>query len=424
MRFLVIGDPHFREGCVREMELFTEEALRIVRQNSPEIEFVVVLGDVMDRHGILHQKPFHQSCKFLIDLASIKKTYCLIGNHDFDIPSKYLPENHPYKTLVWNRVPGLVIVEKPMIERNILFSPYVPPGDFPRAIYEALSETIPDQNPSPPWDLLAERGVGLVFAHQEFRGCQMGKLKSEVGDLWGEGKFGSCPFVVSGHIHDHQLVGENVFYTGTPIQVNYGEAPKKGICVMDIKFDPEIGLPLTRGEMWFEIRVPRKIVKTISLENIDGWVRKRFEDLHLRYSLDQPSVPKPRRKRGKRETGFETIYDLHSDFTSKSSSLRDLERRVHEDKFLDRVRLQILTPRDSIPVCKIILGKLRELPLGLSGVFLHETERNPAGELGQIPEIETREKRNWLDLLHERVEGLEGPKHLLGDILREMTDSK
>lgn len=425
MKFFVVGDPHFREGCVREMELFTDEVLRIVAEHSSEIEFVVVLGDVMDRHGILHQKPFHQSCKFLIDLAALKKTYCLIGNHDFDIPSKYLPENHPYKIMVWNKVENLVIVEKPMVVDTMFLCPYVPPGDFPRAIFETLS--LPMDTELTPWDALQRSGVGLVFAHQEFRGCQMGRLKSETGDIWGEGEFGSSPFVVSGHIHDYQMVGENILYTGTPIQVNYGEGAKRGVCIMDMEFDLNTGLPTNRSEEWFEIRVPKKLVRGVPLEKLDAWVRDRFDQLMIRYSMDRTNF-KPQKKRGKQtrqEEGFETIYDLHS----RKDTMTELTGKIHEDRFLDKVRLHVFAFGEKIPVAKIIIGKLKDIPMGLQGVFLQESDRPDLGDLGGTKALEGK---TWLEILQTRVSELEtesetkcgGVREMLSELLRELTQSE
>jgi hypothetical protein len=213
----VIGDPHFREGCVREMEIFIEETINILVRNTDQYDFIVVLGDVMDRHGILHQKPFHQACRFLIELAKIKTTYCLIGNHDFDVPSKYLPENHPFKMMTWAPVPNLTIVDKPMVVGgDMLLTPYVPTGMFAQAVRQGLGLGEEELVEGDVWKLMTSRGISLVFAHQEFMGCQMGRVKSETGDPWPSTPFGESPFVISGHIHDYQTLGENITIRGNP----------------------------------------------------------------------------------------------------------------------------------------------------------------------------------------------------------------
>ena len=68
----------------------------------------------------------------------------------------------------------------------------------------------------------------IIFAHQEFRGAKMGAIISEVGDRWPL----NGPLVISGHIHDHQKVQENVWYTGTPIQHGFGDTSGKTISLM------------------------------------------------------------------------------------------------------------------------------------------------------------------------------------------------
>lgn len=408
-RFLVIGDPHFREGVVREMELFVEEVLRIVTEQIDKIDYIVVLGDVMDRHGILHQKPYHQSCKFLIDLAKLLPTYCLIGNHDFDIPSKYLPPNHPYKVMTWTPIDNLYIIDKPTIVNNKLFSPYVPPGMFNRAIADALG--IENFGEICGWEELVKRDVGLIFAHQEFLGCQMGRLKSEHGDPWPEGNYGSVPFIVSGHIHDHQMVGENIMYTGTPIQVNYGEGVKKGICIITMTLDP---LPKTHSVEWFPIRVPKKVLKTLSVDELDEWVGRRFKTLLEKYNLTIPALTVAKKQQLKSE--FENITRLHAN----KDRLESLVREVQNDKFCDQIRLQVTSNgKISNTILKNIVLKVREIPLGVQQVFFTEVlEERPPGNIEQTETV----KQGWLDILLERVGDNPNKKECLRDILYNLSN--
>nr|QBK91072.1 MAG: DNA repair exonuclease [Pithovirus LCPAC202] len=87
---------------------------------------------------------------------------------------------------------------------------------------EEMEETIPDCSGRWWWK------SSIIFAHQEFRGAKMGAIISEVGDLWPL----NGPLVISGHIHDHQKVQENVWYTGTPIQHGFGDTSGKTISLM------------------------------------------------------------------------------------------------------------------------------------------------------------------------------------------------
>lgn len=109
----------------------------------------------------------------------------------------------------------VTIVDKVIHEEigdfSFVFSPYVPNGQFKEAL-----ETLGDV-----W-----RWADTIFAHQEFKGCQMKAVKSETGDEWSE----KLPHVVSGHIHGEQKMhGGKVFYTGACMQHNFGDSPNKFI---------------------------------------------------------------------------------------------------------------------------------------------------------------------------------------------------
>ena len=49
---LVIGDPHFKESNVKEMEQMTTKIIAIAKEKKPT--FVVVLGDTLDTHEMAH----------------------------------------------------------------------------------------------------------------------------------------------------------------------------------------------------------------------------------------------------------------------------------------------------------------------------------------------------------------------------------
>lgn len=389
--YLVIGDPHFRECSMTEMEMFSDEVLKLAREHSDEIKAIVVLGDVMDRHGILHQKPYHQACKFLFDLSSIKQTYCLIGNHDFDNPSKYLPENHPFRVITWSNVPSLTIVDKPLREGNVIFVPYVPPGNFNRALEEVGGID----------------NVGLIFAHQEFRGCRMGRIVSEVGDPWSMNGFGNHPYIVSGHIHDYQLLGENVMYTGTPIQVNFGEGEKRGVCIFNIEFGGG-GLPKSINTRWLKINIPRKITKTIRIDDLDGWADKRFSELCQRYGLvDVEGGKTQKRKKRKELEGFDFLASL------QAMTHEPISQMISSDKHLDRLRLQIKCPK-ATPAVKFVINLVKGLPLAIHSAFIIYEDQPDSPEI--TPEDED-EPKDWYQYISESIESSEEGR--VRDLMKE-----
>jgi DNA repair exonuclease SbcCD nuclease subunit len=277
IRCLVIGDPHFRTSTFLLMQRFIDETLQLVRTENPDI--IVVLGDILDRHELMHQVPFGQAIMWLNSLASLAYTVVLIGNHDFKSASVYLPEEHPFVCYTGANTPchpNLHIVHKPRVlvyERDetsftMLCVPYVPPGLFETAVQEGLKDV-----------LLSD--VNIVFAHQEFRGARFGPNMSENGDPWDNGR----PLVISGHIHDRQILQSNLMYVGTPLQIHFHESTDKAVSVFE--FDPLVFAndyddgndddnneltPNVIEERRIRLNLPIRRKFTIAVANVDQWL--------------------------------------------------------------------------------------------------------------------------------------------------------
>jgi DNA repair exonuclease SbcCD ATPase subunit len=100
----------------------------------------------------------------------------------------------------------------------------------------------------------------LVF-HADLKGCDYNKLghKSEATfrakDLHPE-RYRAC---IGGHIHLHQKIGKNVYYTGSPFASDWGEAnQQKGFIVVEdskVSFVPS-GIPGWYDKSWSGFREP------------------------------------------------------------------------------------------------------------------------------------------------------------------------
>jgi DNA repair exonuclease SbcCD nuclease subunit len=228
MKVLVIGDPHFKVNNVEETNLMTEKILHLAKNNN--LDFIVCLGDVLDRHESIHVSPLLRAVDFITQLSLIYPIYVLIGNHDRPNNNIYMTEQHPFTALKGQK--NIYIVDSTLKQSinnfDFLFVPYVPPGRFNEAIsYFSLDN------------------IKCIFAHQEFRGAKMGAIASIVGDEWPL----INPMVISGHIHEFDKLQNNIIYTGTPIQHNFSDSHKKYVFIFDfiddattyIQFD--LGLP-------------------------------------------------------------------------------------------------------------------------------------------------------------------------------------
>lgn len=105
--------------------------------------------------------------------------------------------------------------------RRVAFCPYVPPGRFAEAL-----GLLPCSLDS----------INLIFAHQEFRNAKLGAFLSETGDEWPV----TNPYVVSGHIHQYDLLQPNLLYVGTPLQLAFADSDKKVLLAMDLFNEPDV----------------------------------------------------------------------------------------------------------------------------------------------------------------------------------------
>ena len=91
-KFLVIGDPHFKTSNVPDTEDFIEKTISLAKKEVPD--FVIILGDVLHEHERLHTIPLNIAYNFIKAMASLAKTYILVGNHDMINNQQFLNDNH------------------------------------------------------------------------------------------------------------------------------------------------------------------------------------------------------------------------------------------------------------------------------------------------------------------------------------------
>lgn len=278
---LVIGDPHFKINNVKQTELMAQAIINLAKEKS--LDFIVVLGDVLDRHESIHISPLHRAVHFLSQLTNIAPTYLLMGNHDLKNNKQFLSEEHPFTALKqWS---NCVVVDKPIKHNNFVFTPYVSPGRF----IEAL-------------DFLDDwKTATCIFAHQEFRGCQMGHLLSTEGDEWCD----DYPLVISGHIHDYQKLS-NVLYVGSPMQHAFGDRSDKTVSVFTFSEN-------TMTHDRIDLNLPKKQIVHITSEQVNDYVLPQHGEIKIiisgvessrRTIMNHPSV------NSWRKLGFCVMYNV------------------------------------------------------------------------------------------------------------------
>lgn len=209
--FFAIGDPHFRENVLQELDLYSDNLISLIQEKRPDI--IIFLGDILHDHGIIkHVGSLNKFYRLLVQLIQLAPVYILVGNHDMVNEKAFLSTDHWMNVLKkWTNVS---IVDEGMILNT-------PQGEFTLTPYvekNRLKEALNIINPN--W-----KESRIVFAHQEMRGCLFGNTTSEHGDLWED----TDPLLISGHIHEKQRLKYNIYYPGSSRYTDFGEKKSKTI---------------------------------------------------------------------------------------------------------------------------------------------------------------------------------------------------
>jgi DNA repair exonuclease SbcCD nuclease subunit len=215
---LVVGDLHVRASKLPLFKTLFDRVYFITKRSG--CDMVVLLGDTFHDHEQIHGKVLRAVTDFINKLRKITCVIIIIGNHDRPNDGDFLSDNHPFVQMkhewdnvkIIDKVKSYGIKDDNNKEHRFVFVPYVPPGRFQEAL-DTLDISIEEVRPL------------MIFAHQEFKGAQMGAQKSVDGDVWPL----DAPPVISGHIHAYQKLQDNLVYVGTPLQHNFGEKDDKRV---------------------------------------------------------------------------------------------------------------------------------------------------------------------------------------------------
>jgi DNA repair exonuclease SbcCD nuclease subunit len=207
---LVIGDIHVKKNNLSEIRLFKEKLEECLEMF--DVEMVVMLGDNLDKHDTVFISCLNmiydviETCRSHGKVIESRPVYILVGNHDYSSNHEFLTTRHWLNGLKeWENI---IVVDEVVFgfynDKKLTFVPYVEAGRF----IEAL-------NTKKGW-----MDSHYIFAHQEFRGAQMGAMISTVGDEWPL----DFPKIISGHIHSKQQPQDNIYYPGSALQHAFGDS--------------------------------------------------------------------------------------------------------------------------------------------------------------------------------------------------------
>lgn len=238
---LVVGDLHFKNSNILECERFSDYVVGVAEKYKPS--FIVLLGDLLHYHGLIHVPAHNILINFIERLSEISETYVIMGNHDLINHSQFLTDNHIFNPLKkWKNV---TIVDTPVHKlikgKEFIFCPYIPQG----RIVEALN-TLNDQDVL--WEI-----ADCIFTHYGFD-------KEE----WEDG----YPNVIGGHIHTSQIIEPNIYYIGSAMQESPTESPDKYLWLVDFDTNSSSNYfhSIDESFSYMKLKVPLRGKMTVAVD--------------------------------------------------------------------------------------------------------------------------------------------------------------
>jgi DNA repair exonuclease SbcCD nuclease subunit len=200
MKILRAGDPHVRPTNIGEshkvMEMVRSLAL------SHKVDRIEILGDLLHTHAIIRLEVLEFWSYWLRELAEIKETLVLVGNHD--MVGDHNSISHSLSVFQQDlalQSRGLTIVDAPMTRGIYAYLPYYHDKEHFLTSAKYLAD---------------HENAKVLVCHQTITGAQY-----DNGFYAPDGIDPSLiPFdlIFSGHIHKHQILqanGKTVIYPGT-----------------------------------------------------------------------------------------------------------------------------------------------------------------------------------------------------------------
>lgn len=213
VKVLAIGDIHIQPDTLHDINVFLKQLEKWLSEN--KVDLIVILGDTLHTHETVYTECLNKMLEYVELCEKYADTEVLVGNHEYCNNSQFLSSSHPFGGWKTHNIVDRVKV-KSIENQKLILLPYVPDGRF----VEALN-TIGDD-----W-----KDADCIFAHQLLDGAKMGPIIAKGVEKWDERN----PFVISGHIHDKQLVQPNLWYAGSCMQISFGEREDHTISLLNIE---------------------------------------------------------------------------------------------------------------------------------------------------------------------------------------------
>lgn len=253
MKFLISGDPHIKKKNLELGKEYFEFMLKI--QQIPEIEYVLILGDLFDTHSVISSEVMNLWIDYLE--KSLLPHFLLVGNHD-----KVSPSSDIHALSALRNIDNVVIVEDCWQNKDgiCMVSHKASIDDFQKSLKVLNSN-------------------GILFCHQTFQGAQF-----ENGFYAPDGTpprlVKDFKLVIAGDVHKQQEFA-NIWYVGTPMAHTFNDAgEKKGVWLFDT---------ITMHRKFIETPFPEyKIQHFYATDEAINWLKKQNFIHHYKLIVQAP----------------------------------------------------------------------------------------------------------------------------------------
>ncbi len=209
---------------ISHYKLMLDEIVEVI--SSRKVKMVIISGDIYDQKNTTPEEQY-LATKWVIDLDSLGIPIILMsGNHDELSPSKTslgsfkLLEAHGKLTNI-SVVESDSVLKFKSLDTDVLCIPDCGVEGFWKKVKSFIKKS--------------KRTNKILVSHGMFKGSHDTKAAGVVTFTRGtEGKYiKGLTYGAMGDIHTSQRVAKNIFYSGSPVQHNFGESLPKGILIVD-----------------------------------------------------------------------------------------------------------------------------------------------------------------------------------------------
>lgn len=326
-KILCIGDLHIKPENFNNILLLSTFIEDLVRKEN--VDAICVMGDILHTFEKIKLDSINLATTFFEKLYMLNvKLFIIIGNHDYANNEEFLSSRHAFNSLkIWKNTYVIDNVTEHKINGiNFCFLPYVKDG--------RVCEALLTKNLCPPY-----LNIKAFFGHSDFLGTSINKISGTQADKWDE----SWPLSINGHLHNHEKIGENLIFVGTPMQHNFGDFSEKTISIFEFgdKF----------VERRFSTNLPKKYIVNLSCgEFLEYKIPEKYESIKIKINGEKKEIDRVIQIKNIHEIKDKLkIEKIYTDVFSNDFLTKDLKKRI---SFKERIHSE-LKNKNNVRISKV-----------------------------------------------------------------------